>query len=206
MNCFQAQELLGIYHELTDQDPRKKEVEQHLAECESCAEEYQIWKESLEWIEDDYANGQPEEEEQPRPISNQVMSQIYEADKWRTPISNKAYSLPEGTRHKLYGFIAFCIALFIVSFLYSIVQKPNAAPVPVDNSSLFGFHPAASFSSSSTDAETLSHTAVASLDSMIMEQIKFGQFDKSPDYWIVFSLLGLVCALLIMNWLSRTRS
>ncbi|MBC8079508.1 MAG: hypothetical protein H7X86_04135 [Gorillibacterium sp.] len=205
MNCFQVQEHLGIYDELPDDEPRKAQINEHIKECEACAEEYLFWKDSFELIE---AVSFSEERDEPavqKPFSGQVMAQIYRAESWRTPINHKTYSLPNGTRRKLFGIISFCLALFIVSFIYSTFQKSNPDVVQANSSSLFGFHQSASFTGT-TDVDSLPRSAVASVNSMVMEQIKFGQFDKSPEYWIVFSLLGLVCALLIMNWLSRTHS
>ena len=50
MNCDKVREWMSIYWDLPDNDLRRKSVDDHIATCPSCAEEFEAWRESREWI------------------------------------------------------------------------------------------------------------------------------------------------------------
>jgi hypothetical protein len=208
MKCDDIQQLFGIYFDLPDDDLRRKCVDEHILRCRECAEEFDIWLESTNLI-----RSMHEIPLMPRistPIASKVMNRIYEDESWRVPVTDRIYQIPYRLRRNLTAIIALCLAVFMVSFLFNLVYMNNTTPITAEESP-FGFNQVASASGVNSngdvvsDGSALSETAVASTSAFIVEPIKLSSI-HTPDYWLALSLLGLVSALLIMNWLSRTRS
>ncbi|WP_058303849.1 anti-sigma factor family protein [Gorillibacterium timonense] len=206
MNCSQAEEMLGVYFDLPEGDSRRAEVEEHIRECPACAEEFHLWEESSSLIQ----SGALLDEMEPLPesVSSQVMARIYQDESWRIPASERTYSMPYKTRRNLFAVIALCLALFSVSFYYSLSHPPRAEQAaPAEHSALFGFHQTASYSPDDrTDVDTLSKSAVASSNSFFIEPAKLGPIREAPNYWLAVSLMGLMSTLLTMNWFARTKA
>ncbi|WJH34188.1 zf-HC2 domain-containing protein [Paenibacillus sp. CC-CFT747] len=205
MKCADIQEWLGSYFDLPPDDSRREEVDRHIQTCEACAEEYALWAESTELIRSVSAEEVVPMEE-PVPVSSRVMSRIYESESWRMPVSSKIYSIPYKTRRNLFMVISLCLALFLGSFVYSLTGSPSEVGDASD--SPFGLkHPASASSFSKDDSlnvHYMSKSAVASVSSHIMGPVKLGPIHTYPDYLLAISFLGLISALLILNWLSRT--
>nr|WP_150959819.1 zf-HC2 domain-containing protein [Aneurinibacillus sp. XH2] len=208
MNCAEVQDLIEIYTDLPPDDERRLRVDEHVNHCTDCKNELQIWIESAEWIarEEALPSSRPAAMEGPQ-FSSRVMNRIYEQESWRTPVSDRIYSISYKVRRRLTAFISFCLALFMFSFLYSLVYRPAPESQPVE-SGIFGFHQAVS--AADNYAEPSLHTQVmmqsASSKTAIIEPLKLGPIQTYPDYLLVISFLGLIAALLIMNWLSRIRA
>lgn len=206
MKCNDIQELFGVYFDLPDEDLRRKCVDEHILRCKDCSEEFEIWLESTDLIRSVSSIPQPSLDLKDM-ISNRVMSQIYENETWRIPVSNRMYNIPYKLRRNLTAVIAFCLALFMFSFLLNLVNESgndNASEI-----SPYGITQVASASNKSSATEPLSvhavpKNAVAST-SGIMEPLKISTL-QMPNYWLALSLLGLISALLIMNWFSRTKT
>jgi len=207
MKCSDIQDLLGIYWDLPDNDLRRAAVDKHIKSCAECAEEFQIWEESTMLIrtaslEEALSSAAPN-------VSDQVMSRIYKDESWRIPVPERMYAISYTLRRNLTAVIAFCLALFMFSFLFSIVY--DGAPEPAmasADSSIFDLQdPQALSSSGSMNGHELG-SAVASLSPGIMEPLRFqvGPIHSYPHYLLVVSILGLIATMLIMNWLSRTKA
>jgi predicted anti-sigma-YlaC factor YlaD len=205
MNCSEAQELFGIYFDLHPDDSRRVRADVHIRSCEACAEEFRLWEESrdlIRFVQED-KTAVPE----PARISGSVMDRIYRDESWRIPVSEKMYAIPYKLRRNLIAVIAFCLALFAVSFVYTLLGHPGAAKM-AEHSPHIGsvISPINISAEDKTAAPDLGPTAVASVGNTMFAPVKLGTINKSPDYWLVLSLVGLTSALLIMNWLSRTRT
>jgi hypothetical protein len=210
MKCIEIQELFGLYWDLPNDDLRRQAVDKHIESCPECAEEFQIWKESKELIrcaaeEEDAYIGTPQ-------ISNLVMKRIYQDESWRIPVPDRYYSISYKMRRNLTAVVAFCLALFMFSFLFSLVYEDKSdSTVAFSDSSVFGLQAphtiTASAKSGSMDGHIMT-TAVASLNQQIIEPVKFhvGPIDSYSHYLLVISILGLTSTMLIMNWLSRTKA
>lgn len=209
MKCDDIQELFGIYFDLPDDDLRRKCVDEHILRCRVCAEEFDIWLESTNLIRSMQIN-QPQLSSKSTPIADLVMSRIYEDESWRIPVTNRIYQIPYKLRRNLTAIIALCLAVFVVSFLFNLIY-PSQTVLSVEEISPSGFNQIASATGISTedavesDVNAISQTAVASASAFIVEPIKLS-YIQTPNYWLAISLLGLISALLTMNWLSRTRS
>jgi hypothetical protein len=201
MKCNDVKELLAEYWDLSESDPRRDQVNDHIEHCSDCAEEFVLWEESSNLIQ----TSSPlfAEKERP-PISNSVMDRIYADESWRMPVPDRIYSISYKLRRNLTAVISFCLALFMIGFLYSIVYEPTP-----ELYSFEGLMPVASAvgdtnSGNGTLSATLQGVPVASISDPFI--LGMNPIKTYPDYMVVISLLGIVIALLIMNWFSRIKA
>lgn len=209
MKCEDIQELFGVYWDLPDGDLKKQCVNEHIKHCKECAEEFQIWQESSDLIK--FTAEQPLHAES-SPIADSVMKRIYQDESWRMPVADRMYAISFRMRRNFTAIIAFCLALFMFSFLYSIVheQKPEK-PATAADTSVFGRIGDPVVAAASSKPESLNvrsmPSAVASLKGFNEPfTYQVGPIHTYRDYMLALSLIGMTCTLLIMNWLSRTRS
>lgn len=206
MKCEEIQELFGVYFDLPEDDERRALVEEHIRSCESCREEFEMWEESTDLIK-----LAQEEDMEPflytsPPVTEQVMSRIYKSEGWRMPVSNRIYSIPFKLRRNLTAIIAFCLAMFIISFVHTLIDGNGSAESVSNN---YGINQAAKATvnpANSLNVHTMSRTTLASVGPTIIDPVKIGPIRTVPDYFLSLSILGLISTLLIMNWLSRTRA
>lgn len=209
MKCDEIQELLGVYWDLPEHDLKRQRVDEHIKHCRSCAAEYEIWRESTELIKS--AAVHEPFEQRSTPISRSVMNRIYEDESWRMPVADRMYSISYKLRRNMTAMIAFCLALFIFFFVYSITHQavPDPAIVSTDSNVFGRIGDPVVVAGSKTESMNV-HTmpsAVASLKGFSEPfMYRVGPIHTFKDYMIFLSLLGLTSTLLIMNWLSRTRS
>lgn len=209
MKCSEIQELFGVYWDLPNDDLRRTAVDEHIASCAECAEEFQIWEESTILIRTSVIERElPDYEPM---VSSKVMNRIYEDESWRIPVTERMYSISYKLRRNLTAVIALFLALFVFSFLFAIVYdgEPKSTIAAADNS-LFDLQ--APQAMKSTGAESMNGhkmvDAVASLNPSFMEPLPFhvGPIHSYPHYLLVVSILGLITTIIIMNWLSRTKA
>jgi predicted anti-sigma-YlaC factor YlaD len=206
MTCTEIQDLFGVYFDLPEEDPRRADVDAHIAVCESCREEFLIWEESTDLIRMAKDDTVPHLYAAP-PITDNVMKRIYQDESWRLPVSNRIYSIPFKLRRNMTAVIAFFLALFIVSFLYSAMDGP--VTIAGDTTGSYGVVQAAKASANAADSlnvHKMVGTTLASASPTMIDPVKIGPIKTVPDYFLSLSILGLISTLLIMNWLSRTRS
>lgn len=206
MKCEDIQERLGIYFDLPEGDEDRIAVDEHIRQCESCREEFHIWEESADLIRLSQEETEPVLYSAPM-VTDQVMRRIYQQEAWRTPISNRIYSISFALRRKLTIMAAFFVALFLVSFLHTAYNTQHSAePVPTKD---YGINQAAKATINPADSlnvHSMPNTTMASVSPTIIDPVKIGPLRSMPDYMLSLSILGLISTLLIMNWLSRTRT
>src|SRR5690242_13288279 len=118
MECREIQDLIGIYWDLPKDDIRRGSVDEHMKRCASCAEEFEIWQESTDLIQ--FSGSQLEMPGFYSKVSKGVMDRIYSDESWRIPVPDRIYTISYKSRRNISAIIAFCLALFLISFLYSI--------------------------------------------------------------------------------------
>ncbi|OXM88277.1 hypothetical protein CF651_02875 [Paenibacillus rigui] len=209
MKCDEIQEWFGDYWDLAEHDLKRQRVDEHIRHCRACALEFEMWKESMGLI---HSAAEAEEiAAEMRPISKSVMNRIYEDESWRVPVTDRLYSITYKFRRNVTAAIAVCLALFIFSFVYSVIYQPKAETVAsAASSSVFGrIEEPVVVAGNKTESMNVHSmpSAVASLKGFSEPfMYQAGPIHTLKDYLIFVSLLGLTCTLLIMNWLSRTRS
>jgi hypothetical protein len=205
MKCSEVQEIFCLYWDLPKDDLRRLRVDEHTKRCASCAEEFDIWKESTNLIQ--AAALSSIDRTSPAQISSGVMERIYSSESWRIPVADRTYNISFRLRRQLTAIIAFCLALFMFSVLSSIFLI-NGLNEPKSNVELGGLLPVANALGEeelgSSDFTSIEGVAVASLSDPLV--LKVGMIQTTPDYLFALSFLGLIGALLIMNWLSRIKA
>lgn len=205
MKCENIQELFGVYFDLPEGDERRSQVDQHILTCLSCREEFEMWEESADLIRLSQEEPEPFLYTAP-PVSDQVMKRIYETEGWRTPVSNRIYYIPYKLRRNISAVIAFCLALFMISFVHTLLNNDSTS---AESSTNYGINQAAKAvvnPADSLNVHSMPRTTMASAGPTIIDPVKIGPIRSVPDYLLSLSILGLISALLIMNWLSRTRA
>ncbi|MEK8127382.1 zf-HC2 domain-containing protein [Paenibacillus filicis] len=207
MKCEEIQELFGVYWDLPEDDPKRLQVDEHLAHCDACAEEFEMWKEStmlIRTIADTEGMVVPE-----RGVSSSVMSRIYQDESWRVPVTDRLYRFSAKLRRNMTAVIAVCLLAFMFTFWLSVNHKqPYESAIP--ESPVFGRIGDPVVAAYGSQVESLNvhsmPTAVASLKGFNKPfTYQVGPIHSVSDYLLFLSLLGLTSTLLIMNWLSRTR-
>ncbi|MCZ8512958.1 zf-HC2 domain-containing protein [Paenibacillus filicis] len=209
MKCNDIHECFGIYWDLPEDDPKRQAVDDHIRHCEQCAEEFEIWRESTLLIRSTAEEAEPVYSVSP--VSSNVMKRIYEDESWRMPIGARMYHFSYKLRRNLTAIIAFCLALFMFTFLFLVMDHQKGVETASGpESSVFGrLGDPVVVASSQEDSMNVHSmpTAVASLKGFSKPfTYQVGPIHTMQDYLLFVSLLGLTCTLLIMNWLSRTRS
>jgi hypothetical protein len=210
MRCSDIQELFGDYWDLPNDDLRRASVDIHIKNCQSCTDEFQIWAESSNLIK--YAAEDSSESGYQHTVSDKVMKRIYRDESWRIPIPDRMYAISYSLRRNVTMVIAFSIALFAFSFLFTAVYD-NSTKVSVASagSSLYDLQAPKALDANNSSESMNGHemgSAVASLSPSIMEPLRFnvGPIDSYPHYLLVVSILGLISTMLIMNWFTRTKA
>ncbi|WP_010273816.1 anti-sigma factor family protein [Paenibacillus senegalensis] len=215
MKCADVQKILEQYMEMSPEDQRRLQVDEHAAGCPDCAEELAVWKESYNWIQAELDFGEGNRNNSiltgasiPEPaetLTGSVMNKIYTKESWRIPIADRIYSIPYKAHRNLTAFIALCIAVFVFSFLYSLVIREPHDPLAVEQSK-FGFHQAVSASDNYHPVDTGLMSTGSLPSQVLIEPLKLGPIQTIPDYLVVLSFLGITAALLILNWWSRMKA
>nr|WP_281886965.1 zf-HC2 domain-containing protein [Paenibacillus sp. YYML68] len=194
-----------MYWDLKEEDPERRAVDEHLVECEACAEEFMIWQESMTLIREVPA---AELQESRMGVSSSVMSRIYAEESWRVPVADRFYHFSGKLRRNFMASIAACLLVFAFTFWVSIMQEPSYEPA-TSQSSVFGRIGDPAVAAGGQQESMNVHampTAVASLKGFNQPvAYQIGPIHTLKDYLLFVSLLGLTSTLLIMNWLSRTR-
>jgi len=206
MKCEEIQELFGDYFDLAETDLKRVCVDEHVRRCKDCAEQFEIWEESLQLIQT-AARDLPSSSTEPYMISSRVMDRIYKDEAWRIPIAERIYAIPYRIRRNLTAVLSFCLALFVFSFMYTIAGGDLFEKDAAETSS-YGFHQAAKASDDrgAINVSNVPKLALASTSGRVIEPMKLGPIHSYADYLLAVSILGLISSLLIMNWLSRTRN
>jgi hypothetical protein len=209
MKCSDIQELFGVYWDLPNDNLRRVAVDKHIENCESCLEEFQIWEESTILIRS-AADGKCESGS-PHPVSEKVMTRIYQDESWRIPIPERLYAISYNIRRNVTMAIVCSLALFIFSFLFSLMNDHASDTTTVSaSSSLYDLQAPKALDGNEPESMN-GHSmgsAVASLNSGFMDPLQFNvdPIHSYPHYLLVISLLGLIITILIMNWFSRTKA
>lgn len=203
MNCNEVKERFFEYWDLPETDPGREQVNEHINKCAACAEEFELWEASSNLIQ----TSSPiftEETTTTSPISSSVMHRIYADEAWRMPVPDRIYSISYKLRRNLTAVISFCIALFMISFIYSVVYEPAPEVLAFEGLIPVASAVAETNSGAAASSTTLQGVPVASISEPFI--LGMNPIKTYPDYMVVMSLLGIVIALLIMNWFSRIKA
>lgn len=197
MKCGETSEWFGVYRDLPPDSPERLAVDEHVAGCPDCAEEFRIWEESADLI-----RGLPEFEVPEERVwvadqlNHQVMNRIYSEQSWYMPAARRSYAFTAGFRRKVALLLAGLLAVFGCGFLYSAWNRISGR-----NANLTGVMETANAVSSGDGAMTMDVPMASLSDPYVLHVTPV-----MPEYWVALSLLGMIIMLLILNWFSRVRS
>jgi hypothetical protein len=127
------------------------------------------------------------------------MNRIYAEQSWYMPAVRRTYSFSFAFRRRVAGILAALLALFLCGFLYTVFGRASGA-----NGSGYGVMETANASLSSHQFGDSFHLDVPSAS--LSDPYMLNVTPAMPEYWVAFSMLGIIMTLLILNWLSRVRS
>ncbi|CAM3126420.1 hypothetical protein PALU110988_03300 [Paenibacillus lupini] len=200
MKCDDVQDKFDLFGDFSEEDVEREAMEAHLLDCEHCAEQYRLWEESEEMIrilseEDEVVSAQMEH------VNRSVMDRIYAEQSWLLPVSQKSYHFSPAFRRNLAIVLAACLTIFTCTLIFFINGNENGTSEE-KMAQLTGLMDTANASGSEFVISAEFEVPVASVSDPFVLQV----VPTFPQYWIALSLLGVVMSLLILNWLSRTRS
>lgn len=201
MNCNDAQDKFGEYWDLAEHDEDRIAIDTHMQQCKSCAEQFRLWEESEEMI-----RFLSEDEESLGPIeymNRSVMDRIYAEESWLMPVPHKSYQFSKNFRRNIALIVAACMAMFASAF-FVFVFEGNSGASQAEIADLSGLMDTANASGDGlvSAAGFYAEVPVASISDPFVLKV----MPAFPQYYVALSLLGIIMTLLILNWLSRTRS
>ncbi|GFN30663.1 anti-sigma factor family protein [Paenibacillus xylaniclasticus] len=201
MRCDECQEKLGLYWELPDQDADKVAIDLHLLDCPSCAEQFRLWEES-DWMIRSLSELEDKEfdDRSVARMNQSVMDRIYADNEYLRPVHDRTYRFTTSFRFRSGLLIAGCLAIFFSGLLYAVIgdggstarTEPMTGLLETANAGGDGVIIGGQF---------YAEVPVASIsDPFVLKVVP-----TVPQYWIVFSLFGVITTLLLSNWFARTR-
>lgn len=201
MNCDECQEKLGLYWELPEQDADRSAMDRHLLDCLACAEQFRLWEESDLMIRSLSEDSGPILEDQTFRMNQSVMDRIYADMEYLRPVHDRTYRFTSSFRFRSAVLIACCLAIFVSGLLFAIFGDWGTTVQHVEPmTGLLETANAVSDGAALGD-EFYAEVPVASIsDPFVLKVVP-----TVPQYWIVFSLFGVIATLLLSNWFARTR-
>lgn len=201
MNCDDIQDRFVEYWDLDELDKDRQAIDRHLLECECCSEQFRMWEESGDLIrflsETDEIIGPTEH------VNRTVMERIYAEQSWLMPVPQKNYHFSKSFRRNFALIVAACMAMFACAFFVFMFDNQEA-PSHAQIAELSGLMDTANASGVGLVVKAGFYTEipVASIsDPFVLKLVP-----TFPQYYVALSLLGIIVTLLILNWISRTRS
>ncbi|MFB9275256.1 hypothetical protein [Cohnella cellulosilytica] len=198
MKCEEAAEWFGVYRDLPEDSADKLAVDLHVQSCKDCEEEFRIWEESALLIHELPLDGDQDDVPiSPAQINQKVMDRIYTEQSWYMPATRRTYAFSFLFRKRVAGVLAALLALFVCGFLYAAFGNGGMSD------KFAGRESANAFAASHQYGNDIRlDIPVASLSDPIILNVS----PAVPEYWIAFSIVGMIMTLLILNWFSRVRS
>ncbi|SDR80477.1 hypothetical protein SAMN05444162_0081 [Paenibacillaceae bacterium GAS479] len=195
MKCEEVQEALGFYWDLPDGDFVKRSVDLHLKHCTACRQEYELWEESERLIREFAFEQEMEASETAEDVNRAVMERIYAEDQldWNL---RRRFSLSRQLGSRFSAAIAACLAMFTTSMLYVLLDRGNSGAEATGLLDTANASASAMFKASFSSDIPIARVS----DPFILSLVP-----RTPQYWIILSILGLVMTMLMMGWLSRIR-
>lgn len=113
MNCNDAQELFALVWDLPENHPQRIAFHAHLAGCEDCSEQFEVWEEAQILL---HSIPIPVTEQQAERVNRNVMDRIYAESPWLLPEEAKVNRFSAAIRKHMSLWIAAFLAIFYAAF------------------------------------------------------------------------------------------
>ncbi|MEK5238451.1 zf-HC2 domain-containing protein [Paenibacillus sp. FSL L8-0470] len=195
MNCREAQDFIPLLWDAPPTDPKRIELERHIASCPYCASEWALWQESSELMLEAKVEVS---EERAEAINLRVMERIYLESPWLMPGDGKSAGNSTVFRRRISLWIACFLAVFLSSFLYFTMFKTSHNTTTAQSGIVdtgvaglsLGWSPA---------------YPVLESEGGIIEPLVVSMGPTHPQYWMMLSMLGVGLSIFLLIRLNRYR-
>ncbi|MHA6530933.1 anti-sigma factor family protein [Paenibacillus sp. BAC0078] len=195
MNCREAQDSFPLLWDAPPTDPRRIELERHIAGCPYCSAEWALWQESSELMQETKIEVS---EERAEAVNLRVMERIYLESPWLLPGDGKSPGNSTVFRRRLSLWIACFLAVFISSFLYfTMFRTPDnttSAQSGIVDTGVAG-----------TSLDWSSSYPASEAGGGIIEPLVVSMGPTHPQYWMMLSMLGVGLSIFLLFRLNRYR-
>ncbi|MFD2332118.1 anti-sigma factor family protein [Cohnella sp. GCM10020058] len=195
LTCGHVQQQMEAYWDLEEGDPQRREIDAHVTVCPACAAEFRWWEESAALIREVALE---ESETVPalaaQAVNAGVMSRIYAEDGWLLPPARRAYSFTGPFRRRVMTIVACLLALCCSGILLTLYDRMHADPAK-----------SAGIMEAAGTGDMRGALQIDMPVSRMSDPFVLNSSPAMPGYWIMLSVLGLLAALLIVNWYSRLK-
>ncbi|PZT54515.1 anti-sigma factor family protein [Paenibacillus silvae] len=201
MNCNDAQELFALVWDLPESHPQRIAFHAHLAGCEECSAQFEVWEEAQMLL---HSIPVPVTEQQAERVNRNVMDRIYAESPWLLPEEAKVNRFSAAIRKHMSLWIAAFLAIFLCSFLYMAMFKPDVSEAEKSNVVTTGILETAVAGSTSSSSEMYQYNIPQADKGSIIEPFVVSMAPTYPEYWMGLSLLAIGMALYSLGRMHRS--
>ncbi|CAI6059630.1 hypothetical protein PAECIP112173_01731 [Paenibacillus sp. JJ-100] len=201
MNCNEAQELFALVWDLPDSHPQRIAFKAHLAGCEECSEQFDVWEEAQILL---HSIPVPVTEQQAERVNRNVMDRIYMESPWLLPEEAKVNRFSAVIRKHMSLWIAAFLAIFLCSFLYMAMFKPEVSEAEKSNAMTTGILETGVAGSTSSSSGLYKYNIPQADQGSIIEPFVVSMSPAYPQYWMALSLLAIGMALFSLGRMHRS--
>ncbi|GGH42365.1 hypothetical protein GCM10008014_02540 [Paenibacillus silvae] len=201
MNCNEAQELFALVWDLPESHPQRIAFHAHLAGCEECSAQFEVWEEAQMLL---HSIPVPVTEQQAERVNRNVMDRIYAESPWLLPEEAKVNRFSAAIRKHMSLWIAAFLAIFLCSFLYMAMFKPDVSEAEKSNVVTTGILETAVAGSTSSSSEMYQYNIPQADKGSIIEPFVVSMAPTYPEYWMGLSLLAIGMALYSLGRMHRS--
>ncbi|MBR2563244.1 MAG: anti-sigma factor [Paenibacillus sp.] len=201
MNCNEAQELFALVWDLPDSHPQRIAFQAHLAGCEECSEQFDVWEEAQMLL---HSIPVPVTEQQAERVNRNVMDRIYMESPWLLPEEAKVNRFSAAIRKHMSLWIAAFLAIFLCSFLYMAMFKPEISEAEKSNAMTTGILETGVAGSTASSSGLYKYNIPQADQGSIIEPFVVSMSPAYPQYWMALSLLAIGMALFSLGRMHRS--
>lgn len=201
MNCNEAQELFALVWDLPEAHPQRIAFDAHLAGCEDCSQQFEVWEEAQILL---HSIPVPVTEQQAERVNRNVMERIYAESPWLLPEEAKVNRFSAVIRKHMSLWIAAFLAIFLCSFLYMAMFKPDVTEAEQTSAVSTGILETGVAGSEPTSSGLYKYNMTGADRGSIIEPFVVSMGPAYPQYWMALSLLAIGMALFSLGRMHRS--
>lgn len=201
MNCNEAQELFALVWDLPEAHPQRNAFHAHLAGCEDCSQQFEVWEEAQILL---HSIPVPVTEQQAERVNRNVMDRIYAESPWLLPEEAKVNRFSAVIRKHMSLWIAAFLAIFLCSFLYMAMFKPDVTEAEQTSVVSTGILETGVAGSEPTSSGLYKYNMTGADRGSIIEPFVVSMGPAYPQYWMALSLLAIGMALFSLGRMHRS--
>jgi hypothetical protein len=201
MNCNEVQELFALVWDLPEAHPQRIAFHAHLADCEDCSQQFEVWEEAQILL---HSIPVPVTEQQAERVNRNVMDRIYAESPWLLPEEAKVNRFSAVIRKHMSLWIAAFLAIFLCSFLYMAMFKPDVSEAEQTSVVSTGILETGVAGSEPSSSGLYKYNMTGADRGSIIEPFVVSMGPAYPQYWMALSLLAIGMALFSLGRMHRS--